>query len=104
VSAHFLPSSQAARSQFSFILMDCTTSLRGKINFLPIKYVWGKCPRWTFPPTPPRCSLVCCPGPLLPPDAPTLLLPRTRTQRGLVAVDKASYLSWQSLLGGLAHA
>lgn len=49
VSAHSLPSSRAARSQFSFILMDCTTGRRGKINFLPIKYVWGKCPRWTPP-------------------------------------------------------
>lgn len=42
-----LPFSQAARSQFSFILMDCTTGRRGKINFLPIKCVWGKCPTWT---------------------------------------------------------
>lgn len=72
VSARSLPSSQAARSQFSFILMDCTTGRRGKINFLPIKYVWGKCPRWTPLPyvvpsfaaqapcclrTPPHC---CC--------------------------------------------
>lgn len=44
VSSLSLPSLQAARSQFSFILMDCTTGRRGKINFLPIKSVWESVP------------------------------------------------------------